>query len=258
MAKPVARLRKPQIAHLLRAAAAITGHDLFVMVGTGAVIAQAKVIALDLTMTREIDIYAADTDDPDRLSDLIDGSIGEGSPFDEAFGYYAHGVFERTACLPEDWRNRAVRIDVPGVEGTACLCPEVNDIAVSKLCAWRDKDLAWLDAGLTSGLLDLAVMRTRAVAIANPNVPDAVEMAGSSNGFDTHSKTIKQVSDLDFATQDEFGRLVSAAAEIVGAVRRFEHTRGASQKRNQHAGVEITLRPASSSRTALANVPASV
>ena len=41
-------------------------------------------------------------------ADLIDGSIGEASPFHQAFGYYAHGVGERTAVLPEDWRLRLI------------------------------------------------------------------------------------------------------------------------------------------------------
>ena len=36
-------------------------------------------------------------------ADLIDGSIGEGSPFHQTFGYYAHGVAEETAVLPGGW-----------------------------------------------------------------------------------------------------------------------------------------------------------
>ena len=163
------RLRKPQIAHLLRAVAGVTGHASFVMVGTGAVIARSKVLTLDLMRTREIDVYAADTPDADRLSDLIDGSIGEGSPFDETFGYYAHGVSAATACLPDDWAVRATRLAIPG--GAACLCPEENDIALAKLCAWRQKDRDWLAAGLATGLLDIAAMQARSTTISNPNAP---------------------------------------------------------------------------------------
>ena len=46
---------------------------------------------------------------PER-GDLIDGSIGEGSPFDRQFGYYAHGVDDSTAILPAGWRNRLVMV----------------------------------------------------------------------------------------------------------------------------------------------------
>ena len=178
MSRKATRIDSAQIAHVLRAAAGITGRKSFVLIGTGAVIAQRKTLALELMRTREIDIYAADSeDDIDQMSDLIDGSIGEGSPFDETFGYYAHGVSERTACLPDDWASRAIRIDVPGVEGVSCTCPDVDDIALSKLCAWRDKDIVWLVAGLTTGLLDLDTMRNRAGHISNRNAPEPAEMA---------------------------------------------------------------------------------
>ena len=170
-------LGKADIAHILQAAAGVTGRDTFVIVGTGAVIAQLDTVPLDLMETREVDLYVPDDRDGYGISDLIDGSIGEGSPFDEAFGYHAHGVGARTACLPDDWPARAVRYDLPKLPDVVCLCPEANDIALSKLCAWRDKDRAWLDAGLTGGVLSLDAMEARAGSITNPNAPDAGEIA---------------------------------------------------------------------------------
>jgi hypothetical protein len=169
-------LRKADIAHIVRAATGVTGRDTFVIVGTGAVIAQLRTVPLDLMETREIDIYVPDTPDGDSFSDLIDGSIGEGSPFDEAFGYYAHGVGPLTACLPDDWGARAVRYELPNLPGVVCLCPEANDIALSKLCAWRDKDRAWISAGLGAGVLRLDAMRARSGLISNPNAPDGAEI----------------------------------------------------------------------------------
>ena len=38
-------------------------------------------------------------------SDLIDGTIGEGSPFHQTFGYYAHRVSEETAILPTGYHD---------------------------------------------------------------------------------------------------------------------------------------------------------
>lgn len=176
MTAKVRYLKKAAIAHLLRAAAGVSGRDLFVIVGTGAVIAQLKTVPLDLMETREIDIYVPDDPEADGLSDLIDGTIGEGSPFDETFGYYAHGVGARTACLPDDWATRAVRYDGPALRGVVCLCPEVNDIALSKLCAWREKGRAWLEAGIATGVLDLAAMEMRAGSITDPNAPNVEEI----------------------------------------------------------------------------------
>jgi hypothetical protein len=60
-----------------------------------------------------------------ELSDVIDASIGEGSPFHEMFGYYAQGVDERTATLPQAWRDRLVGIDNPNTRGIAGLCLEI-------------------------------------------------------------------------------------------------------------------------------------
>src|SRR5437763_1568132 len=43
----------------------------------------------------------------------IDGAIGDGSPFDSTFGYYAHGVGPETATAPAGWQERLVRVEVP-------------------------------------------------------------------------------------------------------------------------------------------------
>ncbi len=146
------------------------------IIGTGAVIAQLKHVPLDLMQTREIDIYTCSAADAESISTLIDGTLGEGSPFDETFGYYAHGVGERTACLPDDWEERAVRFDIPSLTSVVCLCPEVNDIALSKICAWREKDRSWLEAGIDTGVLSLDVMKARSGRISNPNAPGSEEI----------------------------------------------------------------------------------
>ena len=41
---------------------------------------------------------------------MIDGCIGELSPFHETFGYYAHGIGPETAVLPAKWKTRLVRV----------------------------------------------------------------------------------------------------------------------------------------------------
>ena len=169
-------LKKEAIAHLVRAVAGVSGRSSFVMIGTGAVIAQLKHVPLDLMRTREIDIYPQGVPDAEDIATLIDGTLGEGSPFDETFGYYAHGVGERTACLPDGWEERAIAFDAPGLAGVVCLCPEVNDIALSKLCAWREKDRSWLEAGINSGVVSLDAMKARSRTISNPHAPDVTEI----------------------------------------------------------------------------------
>src|SRR5260221_522540 len=92
-----------------------------------------------------------DAVDPDWVSDLIDGSIGRYSQFHRTFGYYGDGVSERTAVMPLDWRGRAREYTTPDGLATA-LCPSAEDIAIAKLCAWREKDQAWLREAFRSGV----------------------------------------------------------------------------------------------------------
>jgi hypothetical protein len=144
-------LRRPDIDHILRAAASLSGHTRFVMVGTGAVIATARHIPVAMMLTEEIDIYVEDAPDPDWIADLIDASIGRYSQFHKTFGYYGDGVSKRTAVMPLDWRSRAKEYATPDGLATA-LCPSAEDIAIAKLSAWREKDQAWLREAFRSGV----------------------------------------------------------------------------------------------------------
>src|SRR5271156_1387547 len=69
-------LRRPDIDHILRAAAVISNHARFVVVGTGAVIITARHIPAAMMLAAEIDRYADGVDDPESISDLIDATIG--------------------------------------------------------------------------------------------------------------------------------------------------------------------------------------
>ncbi len=115
--------------------------------------------------------------DAETIATLIDGTLGEGSPFDETFGYYAHGVGERTACLPDGWEERAITLRRARVSlESSAFVRRSTTSRFSKLCAWREKDRSWLEAGLNTGVLSLEVMKARSRTISNPNAPDAAEI----------------------------------------------------------------------------------
>jgi hypothetical protein len=118
-----------------------------------------------LLVSIEVDVFslhsAADTD-------LIDGSIGEGSPFHQTFGYYAHGVGADTAVLPQGWRERLVPVRNENTGGGTGLCLEVHDLAVSKLVAGRQKDLDFVAALLRHRLVDLNTTLERLAETAVP------------------------------------------------------------------------------------------
>lgn len=124
-----------QLEHVLRAAGAITGEPEMVVVGSQAVLAACPEASGVLAASMEADIYPPAA--PEN-ADLIDGTIGEGSPFHETFGYYAHGVGPETARLPRGWRTRCRIVETPATGGVRALCPAPADLAASKLLAGRE------------------------------------------------------------------------------------------------------------------------
>jgi hypothetical protein len=134
-------MHRSQLEHVIRAAAAITGARELVIIGSQAVLGQFPQAPPDLLASMEADVFTLRNP---ADADLIDGTIGEGSPFHQTFGYYAHGVARETAVLPEGWEDRLVPIQTENTGGGIGLCLEVHDLAVSKLVAGREKDLEFV------------------------------------------------------------------------------------------------------------------
>lgn len=108
----------------------------------------------------EVDISALKDNDGTK-ADLIDGSIGELSIFQETFGYYAQGVTPDTAILPAGWRNRLVTYESPATNGVKALCLELHNLWLSKAIANREKDREFCTAVLYRNLVDRKILRTR-------------------------------------------------------------------------------------------------
>jgi hypothetical protein len=147
--------------HLLRAAASVTGHRTFVLVGSTVVLVRCRNIPADMLLTPEIDLYVPDIADQENVSDQIEGSIGQGSSFHNQYGYYADGVSSGTSVMPRDWPLRATSYEGLGCPGVTAIVPEQNDVALAKLVAWREKDRDWLCSGLRAGLFSLDQMHLR-------------------------------------------------------------------------------------------------
>lgn len=139
-------MKRHEVEHILRAAGAITGCTEWILVGSQAIVGAVDDAPAEITVSEELDLYAPGDE---HASDLIDGSIGERSPFHETFGYYAHGVGAETATLPARWRGRAVLIRSESTGGVTGVCPHPSDLAVSKLAAWREKDREFVAALLS-------------------------------------------------------------------------------------------------------------
>lgn len=113
-------MRRSELEHVLRAAGAISGVHEWVIVGSQAILGARPDAPDEVLLSQEVDLYAPGNED---ASDLIDGSIGEKSPFHDTFGYYAHGVGAATATLPAQWRTRAIEIRSDNTGGVTGICP---------------------------------------------------------------------------------------------------------------------------------------
>lgn len=151
-------MQRPQLEHIIRAASGITGATEIIVIGSQAVLGQFPNAPADLLVSIEADVFTLR--DPDD-ADLIDGSIGEGSPFHQTFGYYAHGVAEDTAILPAGWKDRLITVRNANTGNGCGLCLEVHDLAVAKLAAGREKDISFVAELLRHQLANPALIESR-------------------------------------------------------------------------------------------------
>lgn len=142
-------MNRGQLEHLIGAAAAIAEDDEIIVIGSQSVLGQLPDAPTDLLVSNAADVYPKNH--PER-ADLIDGSIGELSPFHDTFGYYARGVGEETATLPAGWRDRLIPVRGKRTRGATGWCLEIHDLIVAKLFAGRDKDRRFIEVATRDGL----------------------------------------------------------------------------------------------------------
>jgi hypothetical protein len=152
-------LRRAELEHVLRAAAAVTEDADIVVVGSQAILGQFPDAPKALLASRGADVYSRNH--PER-ADEIDGSLGDGSYFDSTFGYYAHAVGPETATLPAGWEERLVPVSNENTGGATGWCLEVHDLLLSKCAAGRERDWEFAEEALCHGLADPAELRRRA------------------------------------------------------------------------------------------------
>ena len=142
-------MTRTEVEHVLRAAAGVTNENVFLVLGSQSIHGSITSPPADLTLSRELDIFPMKA--PEKM-ELINGAIGEISPFDATFGYYAHGIPPETCPLPQGWEKRLRPIQNENTRGAIGLCLSVADLACSKLTAGRAKDLDFVAALLIHGL----------------------------------------------------------------------------------------------------------
>ena len=143
-------MNRAQLEHVIRAAAAISGDDEIIVVGSQSILGQFPAAPAELCTSDEADLYPKNKPE---MADLIDGSIGELSPFHSTFGYYGQGVGPETATVPRGWEARLIGVNNPNTRGATGWCLEAHDLVLSKYAAGREKDHAFVVAALRHGLV---------------------------------------------------------------------------------------------------------
>ena len=151
-------MTREQLEHVIRVAGDIASDDEIIVIGSQAILGQFPDAPASLRVSVEADVFPKNH--PDR-ADLIDGSVGEGSPFHATYGYYAQGVGPDTAIVPAGWRDRLVPVCNPNTRGITGWCLEAHDLAVAKAVAGREKDVEFLREAARHGLVDERVVLDR-------------------------------------------------------------------------------------------------
>lgn len=153
-------MKKSEFEHTVRAAGAILGVTEVLVIGSQAIHGSVKSIFPEAQRSIEADISAL-VDKDGSKADLIDGSIGELSMFQETFGYYAHGVTPDSAILPPGWRRRLVPYKTPATNGITALCLEPHDLWISKAVVGRPKDRDFCKALLKRKIVQPTTLTSR-------------------------------------------------------------------------------------------------
>lgn len=131
-------MRRHELEHIIRAAGDIADDEEIIIVGSQSILGTFPDAARQLTFSMEADVFPKNR--PERWN-LIDGCIGEESPFHQTYHYYAQGVGEETAILPKGWRDRLTPICNANTRYITGWCLDVHDLAISKWVAGREKDI---------------------------------------------------------------------------------------------------------------------
>ena len=170
-------MNKAQFEHTIRATGAILGDSEVLVIGSQAIHASIDYKLGEAERSVKVDVSSLNDLDGSK-ADLIDGSIGELSIFQETFGYYAKGVTPQTAILADGWRERLIPYLTPGTHGVTALCLEPHDLWISKAVAGRPKDKEFCRALIERNLVEAKILHQRLEMIASLNPAVRKQVSG--------------------------------------------------------------------------------
>ena len=151
-------MTREELEHAIRAACDVANDDEVWVFGSQAILGQYENAPEQLRMSAEVDV--APVNALNKTID-IDANLGELSTFHQTYGFYVHGVSIEAAVLPKGWERRAKKVSNANTRGKTGLCVEAHDLAVSKLVAFRPKDLDFVRVLLAEDLVSPRKLVTR-------------------------------------------------------------------------------------------------
>ena len=129
-------MNRSQLEHAIRSACAVSEDPEVYIIGSQAILGQYPDAPESLLVSMEAD--AIPKNKPETWN-WIDGALGELSIFHKTHGFYVQGLDLTTAKLSDGWEERCIIVDAG--DDARGLCLEGHDLALSKLAAFREKDL---------------------------------------------------------------------------------------------------------------------
>lgn len=148
-------MKREDLEHVIRAAAAVAGDDEIVVIGSQAILGGLPDAPDALLWSQEADVYPRNL--PER-AEKIDGALGDGSQFQTTFGYYAHGVGPETPKAPAGWEKRLIPLRIPrgphDPSEVTGWCMEPHDLVLAKCAAGRERDWEFAREAIAHGLVE--------------------------------------------------------------------------------------------------------
>ena len=164
-------MRRDQLAHLIRAAADISGETRIIVIGSQAILGSLSEDRLPARawLSLEADLVLAQA----PKGEAVESLLGADSQFSITHGIWVDVVGNETAALPRGWRRRLIPLVGFDTGQATALCLERHDLVISKLVAGRDKDLEFTRALLEAKLLSPTTLRNRARFIDGASIEAA-------------------------------------------------------------------------------------
>ena len=152
-------MTREQLEHAIRAACDVSRDTELWIFGSQAILGEFPNAPKSLRASIEVDIQPKNR--PETV-DVIDGTLGELSMFNQTHGFYVHGISVESVKLPDGWKQRTVSISDPiSTHGKTGFCLEVHDLAASKLAAYREKDREFVRLLLIEKMIDMEIFTER-------------------------------------------------------------------------------------------------